>query len=97
MPAPPSAPRNAVSYFGGTTARIDWQSDGDASGFLLERSIDFGKTWVPAATVPAEARTVTVNAKIGDQFRVRAFGPGGLSDGPITSIGSMQRRRAGPH
>lgn len=97
MPAPPPAPRNAVSYFGGTTARIEWQSDGGANGFQIEQSVDFGKSWFAVATVPADARTVTVNAKVGDQFRVRAFGPGGLSDGPITSIGSMQRRRADRH
>ena len=73
------------------------EMDGGASGFLIERSVDFGKSWAAVATVPADARTVTVNAKVGDQFRVRAFGPGGLSDGPITSIGSMQRRRAERH
>ena len=97
MPPPPPAPRNAVSYFGGTTARIDWQSDGGASGFQIEQSIDFGRTWFPVAIAPAGARTITVNAKVGDQFRVRAFGPGGLSDGPITSIGSGPRRRAAGH
>jgi hypothetical protein len=95
MPPLPSAPRNAVSYFGGTTARIDWQSDAGGDGFLIERSSDFGKSWSPFVVVPAEARTVSVNAKVGDQFRVRAFGPGGLSDGPITSIGSMFRHWAG--
>jgi hypothetical protein len=92
MPAPPPAPRNAVSYFGGTTTRIDWQSDGGGSGFLIERSTDFGKNWSPYAVLPADARTTTVTAKIGDLFRVRAFGPGGLSEGTITSIGSPQRR-----
>jgi len=97
MPPPPPAPRNAVSYFGGTTARIDWQIDGGASEFLLERSVDFGKSWFVAATTAADARTINVNASVGNQFRVRAFGPGGLSGGAITSIGSMFRRRAQPH
>jgi len=97
LPLPPPAPRNAVSYFGGTKARIDWKSDGGANGFLIERSVDFGKTWISAAVVPADARTITVDAKIGDLFRVRAFGPGGLSEGSVTSIGSMFRHRAGLH
>jgi hypothetical protein len=30
----------------------------------------------------------------GDLFRIRAMGPGGISDGPITSIGSDPRTRA---
>ncbi|MBV8546167.1 MAG: hypothetical protein JO093_22305 [Acidobacteria bacterium] len=97
MPAPPLAPRSAVSYFGGSTARIDWQSDGGANGFLIERSVDFGKSWFPYAPAPADARTITLNAKVGDQFRVRAFGPGGMSDGTVTSIGSIVRRRAEHH
>jgi hypothetical protein len=87
-----------VSYFGGTTARIDWQSDGDASGFLIEHWLDPSGSWVPVTTTLAEARTASVDARVGDLFRVRAFGPGGLSaDGPITSIGSMFRRRAVGH
>jgi hypothetical protein len=97
MPAPPPAPRNAVSYFSGTTARIDWQSEDGANGFLIEQSIDFGKNWFRYAVVAADARTTIVNAKVGDQFRIRAFGTGGLSDGTVTSIGSMQRRRAERH
>ena len=94
MPLPPPAPRNAVSYFSGTTARIDWQSDG-APGFILERSGDFGKTWSTAtAPLPSDARTTTVYASVGNQFRIRALGPGGMSAGAITSIGSQQRRHA---
>ena len=94
MPAAPSAPRNAVSYFGGNTARIDWQSE-TPTGFFLEWSFDFGKSWRLYTTIPGDARTITVRASIGNLFRVRAFGPGGVSDGPITSIGSMFRRRTG--
>jgi len=93
LPPPPPAPRNVVSYFGGSTARIDWQSD-PADGFLIESSWDFGEHWSYANTVPGNARTTIVYAKVGFQIRVRAFGPGGLSDGTVTSIGSMQRRRA---
>ncbi|MGA8809108.1 MAG: hypothetical protein WB973_14620, partial [Thermoanaerobaculia bacterium] len=95
IPAPPPAPRNAVSYFSGTTARIDWVSDGGASGFVIDWSGNFGATWYTVTTTSADARTVTVNARIGDQFRVRALGPGGLSEGTTTSISSTPRRRAG--
>jgi hypothetical protein len=96
MPAPPPAPRNAVNYFSGSTARIDWESDDGGNGFVLERSSDFGKNWSTdwSIVIPADARTITVYAYVGDLFRVRAFGPGGMSDGPITSIGSLKRRRA---
>jgi hypothetical protein len=96
MPSPPPAPHNAVSYFGGTTARIDWQSEGGGNGFVLERSVDYGKSWYPdqSTVVSAGTRSITVNASVGNQFRVRAFGPGGLSEGSVTSIGSMARRRA---
>jgi len=95
MPPPPPAPRNAVSYFGGNMARIDWQSDADAaSGFLIESSWDFGKHWNFYQTVPGNTRTITVYASVGNLFRVRAFGPGGVSDGTVTSIGSLPRSRA---
>jgi hypothetical protein len=97
IPAPPPAPRNAVSYFSGTTARIDWVSDGGASSFVIDWSGNFGATWYTVTTTSADARTVTVNARIGDQFRVRALGPGGLSEGTTTSISSMPRRRAERH
>ncbi len=52
---------------------------------------------VPVAIVPTDARTVSVTAKIGDLFRVCTFGPGGISDGPLTSIGSMFRRPGTRH
>lgn len=93
MPPAPPAPRNAVSYFGGNTARIDWQSD-DVAGFLIEWSWDFGRTWGVYSKVPGDARSATVTASVGNQFRISAFGPGGLSAGTITSIGSSRRRRA---
>jgi len=93
MPAPPPAPRNVVSYFGGSTTLIEWQSD-DADGFLLEESIDFGKSWIPAL-VTGDVRSATLRYGFpGNLFRVSALGPGGLSTGTITSIGSPQRRRA---
>jgi hypothetical protein len=94
MPAPPSAPRNAVSYFGGTTARIDWQQSETPAGFSLEWSLDFGKSWGFYGFIPADRRTITVTAHAGNLFRIRAFGPGGISEGAITSIGSMFRGRA---
>jgi hypothetical protein len=93
MPAPPSAPRNVVSSFGGSSLLIEWQSDG-ADGFLLEQSFDFGKTWGPVL-VTGNVRSVTLHyGQPGNLVRVSAFGPGGLSAGTITSIGSPPRRRA---
>jgi hypothetical protein len=94
MPAAPPAPQNVVSYLGGSKARIEWKSAGDADGFLIEQSVDFGLHWFLVDVVVAEVRTSTVSASIGNQFRVSAFGPGGLSAGSITSIGSAQRHRA---
>jgi hypothetical protein len=94
IPAPPPAPANVVSYFSGITARIDWQQSETPAGFALEWSWDFGKSWGFYTFIPADARTITVNAHVGNLFRVRAIGPGGVSEGTITSIGSMQRRRA---
>ena len=94
MPAPPPAPRNVVSYFGGNTARIDWQQSDTPAGFVLEWSWDFGTTWYWYNVISGDARTISVVAHAGNLFRVRAFGLGGVSEGTITSIGSMQRRRA---
>ncbi|HEV7425890.1 MAG TPA: hypothetical protein VGQ46_05945 [Thermoanaerobaculia bacterium] len=94
MPDPPAAPRNVVSYFGGNTARIDWQSNDTPTGFAIEGSTDSGQHWFVQNVVSSSARTTTVFASVGNLFRVRAFGPGGVSEGTITSIGSMQRRRA---
>ncbi len=96
MPAAPPAPHNAVSLFGGKTARIEWQAD-DVPGFLIEWSYDFGNTWRTYTVVSGTTRSITLLASIGNLFRIRAFGPGGLSDGPVTSIGSTQRRRAERH
>jgi hypothetical protein len=93
-PAAPPAPRNAVSYLGGSKARIDWQNDGGADGFLIEQSVDFRLHWFPVDVVAPEVRTVTMTASVGNQFRVSAFGPGGLSAATITSIGSPPRLRA---
>lgn len=93
IPPPPAAPRNVVSYFGGTTAMIAWQSD-PAAGFVIERSFNSGKDWNFVQTVPGDARTAAVYATAGYQVRIRAFGPGGFSEGTVTSIGSMPRRRA---
>jgi hypothetical protein len=93
MPAPPPAPRNVVSYFGGHTARIDWQSETSA-GFVLEWSPDFGTTWYWYNVISGDARTISVGAHVGNLFRVRALGPGGMSEGTMTSIGSPQRRHA---
>jgi hypothetical protein len=92
MPAPPASPRNAVSFFAGDTARIDWQSDGGAAGFVVEVWSDYDNSWTLYRTVPGDARTTF--AFPGGLFRIRAFGPGGISEGASISSGSMKRRRA---
>ncbi len=94
MPPAPPAPRNVMSVFGGGTTLIEWQSDAGADGFLIERSVDFGKTWFPVLVTGDVRSTITPYAAVGNQFRVSAFGPGGLSAGTITSVGSPQRHRA---
>lgn len=94
MPDPPPAPRNVVSYFGGNTARIDWQQSGTPDAFVLESSFDFGTTWYWYSVISGDVRTINVNAHAGNLFRVRAVGPGGMSEGTITSIGSQYRRHA---
>lgn len=94
MPAPPPAPRNVVSHFGGSKTLIEWQHEGGADGFLVEVTIDFGKTWLPILATSDIHSVVIQGAAIGLLYRVSAFGPGGLSAGTITSIGSPQRQRA---
>jgi hypothetical protein len=101
MPAPPPAPGNVVSSFGGSTARIDWQSDDAATGFAIDAWYARGNFWWVYRTAPGDARTITFSTVIGSTsigtlFRVRAFGPGGLSEGTVTSIGSQRRRVARP-
>jgi len=99
MPAPPPAPRNVVSSFDGSTARIDWQSDDAATGFAIDAWWAPGNYWWVYRTAPGDARTITFSTVIGSTFigplfRVRAIGPGGVSEGAIISVGSMHRRRA---
>jgi hypothetical protein len=95
MPAPPPPPTDVISYFGGNTARIDWQSDGAAAGFVIEAWSPYYQSWASYPTViPGDARSTTVYAPVGTLLRVRALGPGGLSEGTIATIGSTQRRRA---
>jgi hypothetical protein len=93
--------RNVVSYFGGvnplfhsSNALIGWQGAGGADGFVIERSLDGGMTWGRIDVVGPDVRTANEPASIGDLIRVVAFGPGGMSEGTVTSIGSQQRRHA---
>jgi hypothetical protein len=92
MPPPP-APRNVVSIFSGGIARIDWQSD-TALRFTIERFSNRDGKWYPVKYTSGDARSTNVSAAIGDLFRIRGFGLGGVSEGTITSIGSMPRRRS---
>lgn len=96
LPAPPAAPRNIVSFFGSTKAvRIDWEDVETPAGFLLEWSSfpGAGEYWFRYAILPGDARTFTTSAFIGNQFRIRAFGPGGVSEAPITRV-VMPRQHA---
>ncbi len=93
-PDRPPAPRNAISYFGGNTARLEWQRGGASDGFVIEQSHDPGKSWSYVTTVPPDVLTFTTMASTGNLFRISALGPGGLSDGAVMSVGSMPRRRA---
>jgi len=94
MPAPPPPPRNVISSFGGSTSRLDWQQSESPAGFELEFSWDFGRSWGFYRNIAGDGRTATVYASVGNLFRVSAFGPGGVSEGTVTSIGSMPRTRA---
>lgn len=96
MPAPPPAPSNVISYFSGETARIAWQLSDTAAGYVIETQVDIGR-WDINAVVPAYLNTATVYTRIGNLLRVCAFGPGGVSEGTTTSIGSMPRRHPARH
>ncbi|HEV7484393.1 MAG TPA: hypothetical protein VGQ65_01830 [Thermoanaerobaculia bacterium] len=93
MPPPPTAPRSVAGFFDGRIARIDWQGE-TAVQFVIEYSSDSGKNWSLGAVVAGDLRTANVHALIGNQVRVRAVGPAGVSEGVVTTIVSMPRRRA---
>ena len=97
MPSPPPAPRNVISYFSGVSARVDWQADDQTAGFAIDAWSAWDNTWYLFRVVPGDARTTTIYTSPGGLFRIRALGPGGVSEGAITSIGSMPRRRADRH
>jgi len=94
VPAPPAAPRNAVIYFSGDMARVEWQSGGPADGFFLERSFDSGENWSPLSVRSADVHTDSSVGSRNDRFRVSAFGPGGLSGSVIATPAGAERRRA---
>jgi hypothetical protein len=92
MPAAPPAPGSVVSLITGNTALIEWQSVPGVDGYVIESSFDFGKTWFPAEMLAPDIRAVTEYETIGAVFRVSAFGPGGLSQATVASIGNPRRR-----
>ncbi|HEV7425891.1 MAG TPA: hypothetical protein VGQ46_05950 [Thermoanaerobaculia bacterium] len=96
MPAAPPSPRNVISYSSGNMARIDWETDDDPAGFLVERSFDSGTTWLVDSTAAGTARSVTAKlyTTSGNLFRVSALGAGGLSHGVVAAMGPPKRRRA---
>ena len=92
MPPPPPAPRNVSGFFDGKISRADWQSEA-AVRFVVEYSRDSGRSWIFSGIVAGDLRTTTVYyATAGDQVRVRAVGPGGLSEGTVATIMTPRRR-----
>jgi hypothetical protein len=97
MPPPAPMPRNVVTYVTGNTTAITWQSAGTQLGFLIEVSLDFGKSWflrdvrgdVRIVTLPSDSRATL--------FRVSAIGPGGFSEPAVSTFGRVDRRRAAGH
>jgi len=93
MPDAPPPPRNVVVYPSGANSSIIWQSDERGDEFLVEASGDSGANWSPVA-VTAGAGSTTVNVPANLLFRVRAIGPGGLSEAAVATVGIIERRRA---
>lgn len=94
MPLPPAAPGNVVSYFiGGRVVRIEWQPSEEAAGYAVDLTYGGSDIWYLYTASSLDVRLATAFTSIGDRYRIRAFGPGGLSDGTIITIG-MPRQRA---
>jgi hypothetical protein len=96
-PTPPAAPPTVLShFFGGNKALIEWGGGDHADGFLIERWDTHDETWVEIGMTSAEVNTFTTSAHIDDQFRVTAFGPGGVSQSTVafSSSSSLPRRHA---
>ncbi len=92
MPGAPPAPSNVISLITGNTALIEWQSVAGVDGYLIEESRDFGQTWFPAEILAPDIQSATIYTSLGYEFRVSAYGPGGLSQATIAE--HQPRRRA---
>jgi hypothetical protein len=95
----PAAPRitSAVKTLraeGGTLATVTWEIDAsNVTGFAIEW-VD-GTYATPVAIVDAAARSATIGNA--DRVRVRAFGPGGISEPSATMVALLPRHRAVVH
>jgi len=91
MPLPPRPPRNVVAYRGGENTLITWQSDGPQDGFVIEASSG-GPWWSFALTLDIRSTTTPLGPYY--RFRVRAIGPGGLSEPAAATVVIVDRHRA---
>jgi len=94
MPVAPRPPRNAVMERTGAKITMSWQSDGPNDGFFIEASSDSGRNWFPAAVTAGEGITILSGYPASYLFRVRAIGPGGLSEPAAATVVIVDRRRA---
>jgi hypothetical protein len=92
MPPLPATPRITSAVVTGSETVIEWESDGIAvAGFAIEQVNGSKASLVVRAE--ADARSARVGYKV-DAVRMRAFGPGGLSQASATvAVTSPARRR----
>lgn len=98
MPPAPSAPRNVAGSIGANpgypSVRLEWESD-TPIGFIIDGPYRAGVSSSYSTTIPGDVRTFQFGfVSLGSLIRIRAAGPGGLSDGAIITVTSTPRRRA---
>ena len=83
-----------MTYGAGAKSVIAWESEA-RDGFLIEASGNSGRNWSPIA-ITADVRNVITGGLPHFLFRVRAIGPGGLSEPVVATVINIniERRRA---